>query len=284
MHDQADELRQLVLQAARRGALPLAPAPKLLVVAGGKGGVGTTTVAVQIGLSLARLGCRPVLVDADLRGGDMAALCGLDAHESVADVLAGRLTVHEVMQRGPAGVQVVPGAWGRDSERLASPAAQRRLMAELQDLGRYAEVVIVDAGNGIGEVSHRFWQAAQFVLLVTTPDPNAIMDAYACVKVLGEQAAARVLTLVNAASSLDEASQVHLRLEQACQRFLGREVLPVGAVLRDAALARSVHSQPDAEAGGLAAGVFDRVVEALLPLIQSGAHSIVGSSATAHAA
>src|SRR5690242_7407599 len=104
MHDQADELRQLVLQAARRGSLPMAPAPKLVVVAGGKGGVGTTTAAVQLGLSLARLGTRPVLVDADLRGGDMATLCGLDAHESVADVLAGRLTVHEVMQRGPLGV------------------------------------------------------------------------------------------------------------------------------------------------------------------------------------
>ena len=166
--------------------------------------------------------------------GDMASLCGLDAHESVADVLAGRLTVHEVMQRGPAGVQVVPGAWGRDSERLASAAAQRRLMAELQDFGRYAEVVIVDAGNGIGEVSHRFWQAAQLVLLVTTPDANAIMDAYACVKVLAEQAPARVLTLVNAAGSPDEAQQVHLRLEQACRRFWAK-CRRCGAVPRDPA-------------------------------------------------
>ncbi|MFO0898315.1 MAG: P-loop NTPase [Pirellulales bacterium] len=282
MHDQADELRQLVLQAARRGTLPLAPAPKLLVVAGGKGGVGTTTVAVQIGLSLARLGCRPVLVDADLRGGDMAALCGLDAHESVADVLAGRLTVHEVMQRGPAGVQVVPGAWGRDSERLASPAAQRRLMAELQDLGRYAEVVIVDAGNGIGEVSHRFWQEAQLVLLVTTPDANAIMDAYACVKVLGERATARVFTLVNAAGSPDEAQQVHLRLEQACRRFLGREVSALGAVPRDPALVRTVQA-PATQEAGMASGAFDRVVEALLPLLQGEGHGL-GSTATASAA
>jgi flagellar biosynthesis protein FlhG len=280
MHDQADELRQLVLQAARRGSLPMAPAPKLVVVAGGKGGVGTTTAAVQLGLSLARLGTRPVLVDADLRGGDMATLCGLDAHESVADVLSGRLTVHEVMQRGPLGVQIVPGAWGRDSERLATPVAQRRLISELRDLGRYAEVVVVDAGNGIGEVSHRFWQAAEFVLLVTTPDPNAIMDAYACVKVLGEQSLARVMTLVNAAASPDEASQVHQRLEQACQRFLGREVSALGAVPRDVSVGRGGLQA----AGGVSGPAFDRLVDVLLPLLQSESQTSGIAAATATAA
>jgi flagellar biosynthesis protein FlhG len=212
----------------------------------------------------------------------MAALCGLETHDSVADVLAGRRTVHEVLQRGPAGVQLVPGAWGRDSQGLCSAAAQQRLIAELHDLGRYAELVIVDVGSGISEVAHRFWQAADLVLLVTTPEPNAIMDAYACVKVLGAGVAARVLTLVNAVGSTDEACQVHLRLAQACQRFLGRDLLPVGHVPHDGGF----RVNPGGVRGetGPAAAAFDRLAESLLPLLGEGPSSAGAPQAAATAA
>src|SRR5688572_26812793 len=102
--DQANDLRNLVLHAVRGvGPSPDVPPPKIVVVAGGKGGVGTTTVAVNLAAALAREGRRVVLADADFAGPNVAELCGVDGAYGAADVLAGRRTVHEVLLRGPIG-------------------------------------------------------------------------------------------------------------------------------------------------------------------------------------
>src|SRR5262245_3851618 len=104
--DQANDLRKLVLHAVRGVHPPEVQPPKTVVVCGGKGGVGTTTAAVYLAAALAREGQRVVLVDANLAGPSVAGLCGLDEPSGVSDVLAGRRTVHEVLVRGPLGMQV----------------------------------------------------------------------------------------------------------------------------------------------------------------------------------
>src|SRR5271170_5407621 len=105
VHDQADELRQLVRQNFKP-AQALGPAPRLIVVSGGKGGVGASTVSMNLAVALARLGNRTVWVDGDLnRGGAMELPHGLQ-RGSLVDVLAGRRTIHEVLELGPAGVQI----------------------------------------------------------------------------------------------------------------------------------------------------------------------------------
>src|SRR5262245_34962276 len=97
MHDQADELRQLVRVSARSSDPPRGPQPLHVAVTGGKGGVGVTTIAVNLAVALAQNGRRTVLVDADFSGPDVAGMCRLDEGDSVADILAGRRTVHEVL-------------------------------------------------------------------------------------------------------------------------------------------------------------------------------------------
>ena len=111
MVDQATELRKLVSQADRDPADEAGRVPRLLVLSGGKGGVGVTTLAVNLSVALSRRGNRVVLVDADLYRADVATLCGLEERGNVADVLSARRDIHEVLQRGPAGIQVVPGLW-----------------------------------------------------------------------------------------------------------------------------------------------------------------------------
>ena len=116
MHDQANELRNLVLRA--RASLQCAvPPPRLIVLTGGKGGVGTTTVAINVAVSLGQLGKRVVLVDADLRRGDVAAMCGLKEDYNVADVMSARRTVHEVLHAVPPESRLVRGAPGRPASR-----------------------------------------------------------------------------------------------------------------------------------------------------------------------
>jgi flagellar biosynthesis protein FlhG len=235
MSDQANDLRQLVLRAQRPAPTSASP-PKLVVVTSGKGGVGTTTLAVNLAIALARDGRRAVLVDADLDGADAGTLCRIeDPTHTIADILSGRLSVHEALVRGPGGIQVLPGAWGRDRLIDCSEPAQQRLLSQLKCLGAYADFVILDAGSRANRVAGQFWQAADHILLVTTTEVVSIMDGYAAVKILaGTELRACLQSVVNLAPSAAAAADVHQRLGRACRRFLGLKLSSAGHVPCDA--------------------------------------------------
>jgi len=235
MTDQAFHLRALVRAAAQAGAGAPFPPPRKIVVCGGKGGAGATTIAVNLSIAFARLGSRVVLVDADMNHADVAAHCQLETRDTLADVLSARRTVHEVLTRGPAGIQIVAGDWSSTSVPDCSPAAQDRLLAELDRLGRHADLVVLDVGSGLNHVVRRFWQAADAVLLVTTPDRVAIMDAYAAIKVLGAHCELAIRIIANRADALT-AAHMHGRLNGACERFLNRSILFAGNLSEDSAI------------------------------------------------
>jgi len=211
-------------EAAARRAVA---APKLIVVASGKGGVGTTTAAVNLAVSLARDGRRTVLVDADLGRADATRLCRVDDVYTVADVLAGRRGVHEILVRGPAGVQVLPGAWATGNLTDCEPAAQQRLLDELARLGPHADYIVIDAGSSLSRVVRRFWQAADRMLVVTSPEAASVTNAYAAIKLLAPaNRRAPIQTLVNLAESAAAAAEIGQRLARACRRFLAIDVEP----------------------------------------------------------
>jgi flagellar biosynthesis protein FlhG len=243
--DQANDLRNLVLRTARGIGASDAPPPKLVVVTGGKGGVGTTTVAVNLAASLAGDGQRVVLVDADFAGPNVAEQCGLDDAYGAADVLAGRRTVHEVLLRGPMGIQVLPTHRGSVEPGDCSPQAQERLLTQLHGLGAHADYVLVDAGSGSSRVMRRFWEAADGVLLVVQSDSASVMDAYALVKLVCNEnpPPAPIAAIVNGAEA--EAADVLERLNRACRRFLGFTITAAGHVPHDAGVAQaSVAGKP----------------------------------------
>ncbi len=231
MHDQADELRELVRRAALENSWVSTAVPRLIVVSGGKGGVGTTTVAVNLAVALAAQGHRTVLVDANLNRGGVVRLCPVKEQDTIAAVLAGRRTVHEVLQPGPFGLHVLPGLSSFDPSPEVSPAAQERLLQQLRGLGQHAEIMILDVGSGLTQEVRRFWAAADLVFLVTTPEPDAILDAYAAIKVLpSSETPVPVRTLVNQSTDEENATKVHERLAEVSQRFLGREIFAAGNI------------------------------------------------------
>ena len=234
MRDQAEQLRSLVLRSARDNMDSPAPPPQLVVLTGGKGGVGTTTLSVNLAVAMAQQGRRVVLVDADLQRADVAALCGLNERFTIADVLSARVSIHEVLDRGPGGIQILPGAWASGALVQCTVAAQQRLIQQLKSLGRHADMILVDAGSGAGEVVRRFWQAADDVVLVSTPDPVAVMDSYAVIKMLlaGEQPPP-VRIVVNQTEDETSAEEVHQRIDISCHRFLGIRTVAAGHVPHD---------------------------------------------------
>jgi flagellar biosynthesis protein FlhG len=229
IRDQADELRLLVRQTALAG--PGALAAPLVTVSGAKGGVGTTTIALNLAVALARQGRRAVFVDADLDHGGHAQFSPHAHGGSVVDVLSGRRDVHEVLERGPSGIQVLSGAWASHEAIDFAAAAQDRFIGELAALAPHAEVVIVDAGSGRGQLARRLWRAAGAAVVVTLADDNSVMQCYAAIKVLaGTDAQPAIHTLVNFADAGDAGEDVHVRVAEACRKFLGLRAAAAGGV------------------------------------------------------
>ena len=250
MHDQADRLRRLVLGEEAQGLAPAAPAPPLVTVLGGKGGVGTTTIAVNLAVAIARHGRRVVLVDANLQQPDIATQCRLEDKDTLSDVLDGRRTVHEVLQRGPAGIQVLPGAWAPNRVAECSEPAQKRLLKELARLGPHTDMVVLDGGCGLNPTARRFAQASDLLLMVTTGESVSIMDCYATIKSLSGDPALSdapslppIQTVVNQSSDEKADDDVHDRIAQACRRFLGLEIQKVATVPSDASVASAIDQQ-----------------------------------------
>lgn len=234
MPDQATELRKLVLQAARTRSMEAGPSPRMLLVTGGRAGVGTTTLAVNLSVALASWGTRVVLVDTDFGGEGVAALCGLERAESIVDVMIGRRDIHEVLQRGPGGVLVAagPGTPARPVER--TEMSDHRLQRQFRSLGRHADIVVLDAGwANASSIVQRLWLTAEDVVLVTTPEPGAIMDAYAMIKTLSTRSASRSPRLIVNQSEKQVALDVHERVDQSCRRFLSLSVELLGHVPPD---------------------------------------------------
>jgi flagellar biosynthesis protein FlhG len=199
-------------------------------------------LAVNLAVTLAHGGRRTVLVDADFNGPNVASYCRLDEGPSVADILAGRRTVHEVLVRGPGGIQVVPGQWALGGLVDCSSLAQERLLTQLRSLGPHADVVVLDVGSGANRVVRRFCQAVDLALVVATPDPVSVMDAYASVKLAVGSAASvfvrpTVAAHVNLAPNEVVAAEVFQRLTRSCQRFLALSLVDAGFLLTDAAVA-----------------------------------------------
>ena len=238
--DQATDLRALVRQAATAHA-PAAvrgaryPGARRIVVFGGKGGVGTTTIAVNLAVALAQQAERSLLCDA--AGGDVALQFRLEPRHALADVLAGNQTLAQALYPGPAGVQVLAGTrelvrWHETAEN-----AWNRLTTQLAALSPPPEVVVIDAGNRPDPLARQLWQAADRVLLVTTVETAAIMDAYAAIKLLTDPTrSASIALVVNRAPTAALADEAQQRLAQACRRFLGLPLCNVGHVPEDAAV------------------------------------------------
>jgi flagellar biosynthesis protein FlhG len=237
MIDQATELRKLVLRAMREGQSLNGPPPRLVLLTSGHRGVGVTTLGVNLSVAFAEQGLRVVLVDANATQGGVARLCGLGDSIATADLLGTRRDIHEFIQPGPAGIQVVPGLRARSSEPELSSMALERLLRQFALLGRHADTILLDLGNGPNDILRRLAQAAEDVIVVTSPDSGSITDAYARIKLTLSGTSPAVLWLVvNLAETEEQAADVHQRLRQSCERFLGHGIQLLGFVPTDASV------------------------------------------------
>jgi flagellar biosynthesis protein FlhG len=243
MDDQANDLRQLVVRSAAPQTSSAGGRPTLVVLSGGKGGVGTTTLAVNLAVAAAQKRLLTILVDADPRGGHASILCGLRERYTLADVLANRRRIADVLHPGPCGLQVLPGIWGWEKLSAQPPAAAQRVLDQLCGLGALADLVVLDAGNNSSPAVQRFWLSADLVFAVTSPETASILGTYAAIKVLAKVGEpGKLHCLVNLAPGAKAAGKVHGRLAQACRRLLGLNLNYGGHVSADPRVAGAGHA------------------------------------------
>jgi flagellar biosynthesis protein FlhG len=236
MLDQAHTLRQLVQTAPTSVRRPRF-SPLMIVVAGGRTGVGTTTVTANLGAVLADRGERVVLVDGAEHDGNLAQLAGVGPAigHSIDDIIAGRCSAAEALAPGPAGSLILAQARVRHAGLDTSRPAQQRLLAELQTLEPDASLFVVDAGSGASPWMRRFWLRAELVIVVTSTEDLALLDSYALVKQnIGEGVDADIRVLANQCQHEAKAVEACGRLTNACQRFLSRTVRALPALPRHA--------------------------------------------------
>jgi flagellar biosynthesis protein FlhG len=239
-HAERDELRRASVQ---RLGVPF------VLLTGGKGGVGKTTIAANLAVELARAGRKVLLVDLDLGLGNLHVALRLSPRADLEDALEGRQPLHECVVEGPRGLHLLAAGSGNPDMAEADEARRARLRAALAELGTRYELVLGDSAAGIGPDVLAFATCAHHVLAVTTPDPAALTDAYGLVKALDTFAreTARELPtpelVLNLVSGVDEAKRLHRKLAGVCQQFLSRSPHLAGWLPRSSAVQSSALEQ-----------------------------------------
>jgi flagellar biosynthesis protein FlhG len=239
--DQADGLREWVAQSRTPRLEPSTPT-HVVAIASGKGGVGKTQVAANLSIALAARGHRVVLFDMDLGLANADIVLGVDAPSSWADVLRGRRAVEDVVVEAPGNIAFVPGSSGIAQLADLSEFERHQLRSAMEHIERQYEVAVLDCGAGISRNVVSFAAGSDTFLVVTTPEPTSITDAYATIKAYAQEQGrgtthahpmASVGVIINHVESKREGRETFERLASVAARFLHMPITDFGYILRD---------------------------------------------------
>jgi flagellar biosynthesis protein FlhG len=217
---------------------------RVVAVTSGKGGVGKTNVSVNLAAFAALQGQRVLLIDADLGLANSHILLGVSPRYHLGQVLDGSVRLDDALEPGPHGIHVLSASSGEQELTRLDDAQKHLLLTALDPLDDRFDLVIVDCGAGIGDNVVFFAGAAQMTLLVVTPEPTSLTDAYAAVKVLSQRAGVRHFSVVvNWAGDDRQGRDVFQKLVRVTDLFLQAKMSYGGSVPRDENVQRSVMAQ-----------------------------------------
>jgi flagellar biosynthesis protein FlhG len=246
MTDQAEKLRELMKSrltpnngGGTRGRT------RIITVSSGKGGVGKTNIAINLALAYAELGKRVVVMDADLGLANVNVVLGIIPKYNLYHLIRRQKTMKDIIQDTRYGIQIVAGASGFSKIANLSEDERDKFVAELQELSS-ADVLIVDTGAGVSNNVLSFIAAADDVIIVTTPEPTAITDAYGIIKIIATEIDNLRLGLklvINRVKSVAEGRKVAERVISIAGQFLNLKVDYLGFVFDDEIVHQSVIKQ-----------------------------------------
>lgn len=232
-------------QAAGLRRMTGLPRPvKVIAVASGKGGVGKTSVSVNLAVTLAQQGRKVMLLDADLGLANVDVLLGINARRNLSHVIAGEAALDEVIVEGPAGLRIVPSASGTRHMLNLSTAEQGGLIRAFSELQDDVDIMVIDIAAGLSDSVTTFTRAAHEVIVVVCDEPASVTDAYALIKVLNrDHGVDRFHILANMTGNAHEGRQLFDKLARVAQRFLDVTLGYMGAIPYDDYLRKAVQRQ-----------------------------------------
>ncbi|CAM3891650.1 MinD/ParA family protein [Cohnella lubricantis] len=240
MHDQAQALRHMVLN--RDG--PAARHTRIVTVTSGKGGVGKSNFSLNFALALQKRGYSVLLFDADIGMANIDVLLGIPTQYNLLHLLRREKTIWEIIQTGPHGLQFIGGGSGfKDLVRLSDDELEY-FADQISRLHGEVDFLLFDTGAGLSKETVRFITAAQETIVVTTPEPTSITDAYALIKMvntMGHQVDFRLI--VNRVSDDREGQQTADNIRHVADKYLGIELPVLGFVPDDNHVTKAVKRQ-----------------------------------------
>lgn len=251
---------------------------RVIAVTSGKGGVGKTNIVANIGFALTQLGKKVLIFDADLGLGNLDVLLGLTPKYNFSHVIMGTKSISEITISGPGNMKILPASSGIEELTRLTDEQKSRLLTSLDLMLDSIDIFLIDTGAGISANVMYFNSSAQEIMVVVSPEPTSVTDAYALMKVLRLDYSEKYFKLVvNFAKTPKEAEELYRQLKLVTDRFLDISMEYMGYVLADERVKKSVKLQrvvseiyPNTQASKCFATLAKKICETAAPQFPEG--------------
>ena len=235
MYDQAQNLRNLV---SRKNEV------RVISIASGKGGVGKTNISINLAIALSRYGVKVLVVDADFGLANVDIMLGVTSKYDVSYFLRGEKTLNEIVQLGHEGVHFISGGSGVNTLLNMGEEQLTELLSGIIRLSTPIDLIILDTGAGINDNVMQLIHASSETIVITTPEPTAILDAYALVKNIVKRESTHPLhVVINKCDNIKEALRAQAGFIEVVGRHLGKNINPIGLIMQDQIVPLSIKRQ-----------------------------------------
>ncbi len=236
--DQAQKLREIIdnTDSEKLDA-------RIITISSGKGGVGKTNFTVNLGLALAKLGKRVTIIDADLGLANVDVVLGIVPKYNLSHVLKGDTDVKDIIVKGPHDINIISGGSGIMELIDLDEKQLETLIHSLKYFNDVSDYILIDTGAGLSKSVLSFVDAASDVIVVVTPDPTSITDAYALIKNISKNEEKKIKLIINRVESNEEGDEVYIKMQQVVSKFLDQSLENLGYIFEDHNLKKAVRRQ-----------------------------------------
>lgn len=242
--DQAHQLRNIVAMLKDSRMSTEKSKTRVVTITSGKGGVGKTTFTVNLAVALSKRGFRVLIIDADFGLSNVNIILGVSPEYNLYHLISGEKTIHEIIAEGPEGVRLISGGSGISKLMNLDSKQVEIYISQLMKLEDVADIILFDTGAGINDNIIKFILSSNEVILITTPEPTALMDAYALTKTVSNVDKNIEMNLVvNMAQNRQEAINTLNNFETIAKTYLDMKVGSLGYLTNDSAVREAVRRQ-----------------------------------------